>query len=231
VVDEPGTDVWVFIGERLDRATDRRLIADVVAGLLGVAADSVRVDRECEWCGGDHGRPTVRTTGSPAPQVSLSRAGGRVAVAVTWLGPVGIDIESIASVASAPLDGAAFAPSEVAALRRLDGAEAAWARASMWTAKEAILKLTGEGLRRDPRELGITMPDRASSSLAAAALGGTGLPASIRLERFDAGPLLVGAVAVVAAGAVGALGRPRIRVVDATAQSRAGRAIAGSAIE
>jgi hypothetical protein len=43
----------------------------------------------------------VRVAEGPAPQVSISYAGGLVAVAWTWAGPVGVDVEA----AGPPVDG------------------------------------------------------------------------------------------------------------------------------
>ncbi|HAM25892.1 MAG TPA: hypothetical protein DCP11_04095 [Microbacteriaceae bacterium] len=222
MVCEPLPHVWVFVGERGDRAADRRFLVGAVAGLLGVAPAGLVLAQTCERCGGDHGRPIVNGVASPAPRVSLSRAGGRVAVAVTWLGAVGIDIESVSDVAAWPIDDAAFADVERAALRDLDSGHgaAARSRASIWTAKEATLKLTGDGLRRDPRELRITLPGDESGELTATAVDGVALPPSVRLELFEPAPGLVGTVAVTCSR------RPVLRVIDST-QSRAAPASTG----
>ena len=90
------------------------------------------VTRLCPDCGGDHGMPVVAEQGR---WVSLSRAGGLVAVAFSTAGPVGVDLESRDAVARHPAQG----------LRHPDATE--------WTAKEAVLKADGRGLRVDPGEL------------------------------------------------------------------------------
>jgi hypothetical protein len=73
------------------RASLRALAHQVLR--LETGADDVR--RLCPRCGSaDHGRPSVRTTSGTAPAVSISYAGGLVAVAWGWGGPVGIDIEA-----------------------------------------------------------------------------------------------------------------------------------------
>lgn len=91
------------------------------------ATGATRIVRLCARCGSDrHGQPFA--IGSTAA-VSMSYAGSMAAVAWTWSGPVGIDIETDAE----PLDGVGD--------RRT------------WTRVEALLKSTGEGLRRDVTDL------------------------------------------------------------------------------
>jgi hypothetical protein len=95
--------------------------------ILGAETGATRIVRVCPWCGSDrHGRPTA--IGSAAT-VSIAYAAGLVAVAWSWTGPVGIDVEA---------DG----PPVEEFGDRLS-----------WTGTEALLKATGEGLRRDPRDL------------------------------------------------------------------------------
>ncbi|MBC7442533.1 MAG: 4'-phosphopantetheinyl transferase superfamily protein [Ramlibacter sp.] len=138
---------------------------------------------------------------------SLSRAADSVAIALTFAGPVGIDIESVEAVSRADFDQVAFGASELSALRSVPPADASWARAVLWTAKEAVLKCTGAGLRVDPRGLTVTLPDAGdpdagteSGTAAAprlAAWPGAGFPLdTMRLARFDPGPGLAGTVAV-----------------------------------
>jgi phosphopantetheinyl transferase len=161
---------------------DRGLLAEVAARLLGVATGDVTVEHRCAHCGGtDHGQPEA--TGLGRVFLSLSRAGGRVAVAGSLTAPVGVDIESVERVASAGFDDVAFTARERAGLRGVHD------RARLWAAKEALLKAEGRGLRRDPREIEVTVD--AEGALASAA-------ASIRL--FDAGPGLVGVVAQLSSG-------------------------------
>jgi len=133
-------------------AGDRALLVGVVAELLAVDPAEVTVLRRCDHCGGgDHGRPLVRDPAHPPVWVSLSRAGALVAVVATTVGPVGIDIESLERVATAGFDDVAFSATERESLRTC--ADPTLRRAQLWSAKEAVLKARGTGLRVDPREV------------------------------------------------------------------------------
>lgn len=101
----------------------RRLAEQILLEETG----GTRVVRLCQWCGSDrHGRPVV--VGASA-SVSIAYTDRLVAVAWARGGPVGIDVE---------VDGPPVG--EFGDVRA-------------WTRIEALLKATGEGLRRDPRDL------------------------------------------------------------------------------
>ncbi|WP_166784642.1 MULTISPECIES: 4'-phosphopantetheinyl transferase superfamily protein [unclassified Cryobacterium] len=226
-----GDDVVIVIAPRgATDAADRRFLAAAAAVVLGVDPLFVRIDRRCSHCDGrDHGRPQVAvppgtTSGSRAAShpasrplhVSLSRAGRCVAYALTFLGPVGIDIESVADVSRARFDAVAFGPAELAVLGELSGVDAAEARARLWTAKEAALKCTGDGLRVDPRDLTITLPGRRSPDAPRlAGWHGARVPIdAIMLRGVEPGPGLVGTVAVLTEGVLTS-GEPTVRLVPA----------------
>ena len=213
-------------------AADRLLLAAAAAWVLGVAPPSVRIERSCPHCGGtDHGRPLVAVSpgagsGAGPLHVSLSRAGRCAAFALTFLGPVGIDIESVAAVSRAGFDpvlfdAVAFGPAELAALTAVPSIDAAGARARMWTAKEAALKCTGDGLRVDPRDLTVSLPDfGAPTDPGLRAWRGAGFPVdALRLRGFEPGTGLVGTVAVLAENGFAA-GGPTVSVVPAAAIRR-----------
>ncbi len=190
-------------------ADDRAFLLAAAAWVLGAAPGALSLDRRCPTCGGtDHGRPRIRraagaATGDPRPlDVSLSRAGASVAVGLSFVGSVGIDIESVEAVSRAGFDDVAFNPAELAALGGVARNDAATARAGIWSAKEAALKAIGVGLRVDPRALSVSVPPAggtACPALSADPLGG--LPRVLpRLARFEAGPGLVGTIAAFTAG-------------------------------
>lgn len=189
--------VHVFLGPRgVTDAADRIRLRAAVAEVAGPAlaeGTSVGLEQRCARCGGPHGRARVV---SPAActgwGVSLSRAGASVAVAVSPSGPVGIDIESVDALARRSVDDVAFTRSELRGLRGLHPPDVPRARTRLWTIKEAVLKMTGDGLNVDPRDLALS-PTGTLLSWPSAPFP---LP-RLRLLAFEAGPGLVGTVAIL----------------------------------
>ncbi|GAB3607482.1 hypothetical protein GCM10027413_28910 [Conyzicola nivalis] len=137
-------DVTVEVHPRGD--DDHALLAALASRLLG---HPVTVDHHCAHCGGtDHGQPRVE-----GAFVSLARAGALVAVAATTRGPVGVDIETVDGVAASGFDDVAFGDAERDRIAHAD--EPDLLRATLWTAKEALLKAAGTGLRIDPRRVDV----------------------------------------------------------------------------
>ncbi len=100
-----------------------------------------------------HGRPVLEPgqRGRPALSFSLTHTRGFAACALLRGAPVGIDAEDVRRPVD--LDAVArrwFAPSECRLLEELPRERRADAFFRIWTAKEAILKATGLGLRISP---------------------------------------------------------------------------------
>ncbi|TFC12429.1 4'-phosphopantetheinyl transferase superfamily protein [Cryobacterium algoritolerans] len=231
MTDERTPDVVVVLGPRGETdAADRAFLLAAAGWALGSVPGSLSLGRHCPTCGGaDHGRPILGRAGGVAGSgnrldVSLSRAGSSVAVALSFSGPVGIDIESVDAVVRAGFDDVAFNPVELAALAELSVVDAGRARTAIWTGKEAALKAIGVGLRADPRTLTVRLPrpgedtDPALNAEPQNALPHLLLPHLLpcllpcllpRLAAFDAGPGLVGTIAVFTAAA------PAVQVLPA----------------
>ncbi len=152
--------------------------------LLGRPAAEVRLDRSCDDCGAPHGSP--RPVGSSA-RVSVSHSGTRVAVAVTEIGDVGVDVEALEP--GPDVDGlrdGVLAAAESTCLDRLPADARPGGFLAYWTRKEAALKATGDGLRVSPDLLVVSAPDDAPALLSWA--GRPDLPARLRLHALHPGP-------------------------------------------
>jgi 4'-phosphopantetheinyl transferase len=133
--------VVVRWSNRVD-ATD--LLLAEASELLGRAAF---VEHRCLRCGADdHGRPFL--VGAPQLRVSLARADGLGIVALTEVGPVGVDLERA--------DAAGFEGFAQAALHPDERARTPQEATRIWVRKEAVLKATGHGLGVDPRQVRIS---------------------------------------------------------------------------
>lgn len=139
------------------RAEDRRrfvashvLLRRTVGTVLGVEPSSVQLGYTCAGCGsGEHGRPVLAT--DPLVQLSLSRSGNRVVVAVgRGAAPIGVDVQAIGAVGFAGFDDVALSSSERAAVYALPERNRPGARADAWARMEAVLKARGVGLTVDP---------------------------------------------------------------------------------
>jgi len=113
----------------------------ILGGLLGVPADGLR------FAVGDRGKPLLPA--HPHLHFNLSHSGSLMALAVTEVGPVGVDVERVDT--SHRLDDLVdryFAPAEGAAFLALPQERRPGAFFEIWTRKEAFIKVTGEGLSR-----------------------------------------------------------------------------------
>jgi 4'-phosphopantetheinyl transferase len=138
----------VSISKRDASATSRALLRAAAAGVLGIAPAAVRVTRSCPDCSRRHGKPQLPGT---SLHVSATYTADRVAVAITALGPVGIDLERLDGADFDGFDGVALTEAEARAVNDLPALQRGPARARAWARKEAVLKASGVGLRLDPR--------------------------------------------------------------------------------
>lgn len=181
--------------QRLDRLrslTGAWLLRTAVAAVTGERPSDVRLDRTCADCGQQHGRPRLPAT--VGIEVSVSHAGERVAVALTRLGEVGVDVTfaPLATHFDHELAENILSPRELAVVERSDSPGADFRQ--LWVRKEALLKATRHGLR---------MPmSRIEVSPAADPPALVGWPLDIpvdqvRLAALDPGPRHQAAVAVL----------------------------------
>lgn len=120
--------------------------------------------------------------------------GDRVAVAVTDLGPVGIDVERHAPRAAEPA-GTVLSPAEAAGYARLPEAERATALIEYWARKEAVRKAplsplgrvrrcgTGAGARLRFIKPHPPVAERDGRAVQQDVAGRVGLPADVRRQR------------------------------------------------
>ena len=169
----------------------------VLAAQLGRAPADLRMDRTCPTCGAPHGKP--RLADDEGLHFSMSHTAGLVAVAVTRVGPVGVDIEEVAPWDAADLDDVAaltLAPVERAVLVRQRAADRALAFTTYWTRKEAAVKAVGTGLTAALENI-VVSPPTSPPRLVRWGRGGQRLPA---LHAVQAPPGVVGALAVLDGG-------------------------------
>jgi 4'-phosphopantetheinyl transferase len=104
------------------------------------------------------GKPVL--AGRAGPEFNLSHSAGVMVLALSEASPVGIDLEfTTRNLDPLSLAPAVLTEAEAAALARLPGPDRRGVFLNFWTAREAFLKLTGEGLRRDPRTVGLRLSD------------------------------------------------------------------------
>lgn len=144
---------------------------------------------------GRAGKPSL-----PAPhdwlEFNVAHADHRALVAVTTIGPVGVDIECVRDVDE--LDAIAnhfFSPREAAALREFPSADHVPGFYRCWTRKEAFIKALGDGLTRPLDEFAVTFKPAASPRIDWVADDPLA-PACWTMHHLEPAPGFVGAVAM-----------------------------------
>lgn len=106
---------------------------------------------------GAYNKPALRCQG---PGFNLSHSGPLAVLVIRDTGSVGVDLE-VADRAVDPQSVArgCFQAHERAALRAVPKAAQSACFLTFWTAKEALMKLTGAGLFLDPKSIGLRLQD------------------------------------------------------------------------
>lgn len=109
---------------------------------------------------GTYGKPRMRQTSTgPHLHFNLSHSGGLAVLAISDQ-PVGIDVELLErKLAPAELAPSVLTLSEQQALESSAVPDPLHLFLAMWTAKEARMKLTGEGVALDPRSISLDLRD------------------------------------------------------------------------
>lgn len=161
------------------------LLRAVIGQRTGTDAADVVIDRHCESCGADHGRPLAAER---SIKVSVTHSGEVVAVAVTDTYLLGVDVEAVIALRDDAIVPFVCAPAERRFLRTPRDFYV------YWTRKEALLKASGEGLRIPMTDLLMTPPGRAPSLIARAGAS----PPPCQMADLPIGDGYAGAVAVLA---------------------------------
>jgi 4'-phosphopantetheinyl transferase len=191
-----GEHVRVLDAVERDRATSYAVESDrerftlgaavvrLAAGpVLGIDPERLEVDRRCSGCGGPHGRPRIVGSGL---HVSVSHSADRVAVAVTSVAPVGIDVEHVTELDTADLSRKVLGPSEVAVGTR--------DFLRCWTRKESVVKATGSGLATRLPDVVVSRPSSPARLVSCPGLCAAG----VSMHDVDPGPGYVGCLTVLA---------------------------------
>ena len=130
------------------------------------------------------GKPYV----AGAPEFNLSHTSGRM-IAAFSSGPVGIDVESAGrSVQAGELARKFFFEAEIEKVMRLEGAERNLTFLRYWVCKEAMVKLSGDGIYHGLRDARVDLADDGRSR-------GGYQGREVALREFRPAPDLVAALA------------------------------------
>jgi 4'-phosphopantetheinyl transferase len=141
------------------------------------------------------GKPRLDGPEGKRLRFNATHSRGLMLCAVTLDHAVGIDVEYVSpDVQSEELAARFLAPAEQGAIAALPAAARRGAFVACWTRKEAVLKATGDGLRRSLHSFAVSVPPRHAEVLACdPALG---RPDAWSLAALPVGPDYHGTVAV-----------------------------------
>lgn len=135
---------FLFEADRDRHLLTRALVRTVLAGYTGAAPESLVFDTNA-W-----GKPSLRQPpGAQGPLAfNVSHTGGLVALAVSAVQPLGIDVEDTRRAAPMRVAERFFSAPERAALFALPPALRAQRFWALWTLKESYVKALGTGLHQ-----------------------------------------------------------------------------------
>lgn len=147
-------DRFHFERDRRRFIRGRAFMRSILAQETGIAPSAVQLGTE------QNGKPAWLSAGRSVPWFNLSHSGPCAMLAISWTGPVGVDIEQLdRRVDAMALGTHCFRPEEIAVLSALDGDDRHRRFFAFWTAKEARMKLTGEGMSLAPRSIALRLSD------------------------------------------------------------------------
>ncbi|MEO1014117.1 MAG: 4'-phosphopantetheinyl transferase superfamily protein [Pseudomonadota bacterium] len=140
----------------------RRFLAGRTARRVILAGAMGRAPADLVFLEGGGAKPRL-SKASADLDFSFSRSGGRALLAVSIGCAIGVDVEAIAETGDLELVvDAHFAPVERHHLNSLSGPDRLEAFYRLWTAKEAAVKATGEGIVGDLKKVAFTIGDQMS---------------------------------------------------------------------
>lgn len=142
--------LWIRRGAGGERVAARELLLDAGETLLGGPRDALGVRHD------QGGRPWV-VRGDERLAVSVSHCDGVAVVAASRTLQVGVDVEPLRTVPVTAMARRWFHQAEVDWLAGLDEPAVGFLR--LWTAKEAVGKALGTGLRGDGLRREVPLPD------------------------------------------------------------------------
>lgn len=160
------------------------LLRLVLAAELRICAAAVPIDRTCTDCGRPHGKPRIV---DHDVHVSVSHSGAKVAVGLTYVAPIGLDVEMISSRAVEGLEPFYLTPHEP--VQQPEDFFTYWCR------KESAVKATGDGMRTPLAEVRVSPANHPARLVSY-----RGRPLVAAIEDLPVGAGYAGAVSVLAPG-------------------------------